>query len=70
MIRGEITSREGAKGAKVFINVITGIKQNYGLDTEEFNDWLVGTQVTVKSVQSVDTYVSTYLEYLRVFLST
>ena len=27
-------------------------------------------QVTVKSVQSVDTYVSVYLVYLRVFLST
>ena len=33
---------EAEKGYKVFINVITGIKQNYGLDTEEINDWQVG----------------------------
>ena len=33
---------EAEKGYKVFINVITGIKQNCGFVTEENNDWQVG----------------------------
>ena len=36
-----LVSREGAKGAKVFINVITGIKQIFGAGG--MYDWLVRT---------------------------
>ena len=42
---------EEQKGHKYFINVITGIKQNYGLATEEFNDWQVGTHGRASSIK-------------------